>query len=155
MTTSPMETIRYNWNQYLDNPNYKEIMDVLNRYINPRDKNNPRYSGLEKNLLYFAEEDSDEFVLDEPYNTTKKMATVIDSYSILAHIRQDDGDLDVARFLRTAKDYLMTQLALSCCKFKDNGANIAIGYYNDQSTPSLEIDIPFLGHLGWHFRQNG
>ena len=129
---------------------YVSLMDVLKGKITIPCKRDIRFDTLKRcmeEVLIF-----DEPMLKEPYEDIRKLALVTDCFSVLAHIQNDMDDYNIARFLRAQKDILMTKLALKCIKAnEENKAQINIGYRPEPGDQTLEIDIPGLGHIGWHF----
>lgn len=85
--------------------------------------------------------------VDEPFEKARRLALVVDGFSSLAHIHTEMHNFQEQTSLRYQKDTFMKVLAAYC---KDN--NICVGVGLDRNGNStLEIDIPYVGHVGWHF----
>ncbi len=129
---------------------YVSLMNVLKEQITRPCQRDRRFDTLKRGMEEVL--NFDEPMLDEPYEDIRKLALVTDCFSVLAHIQNDMDDYNRARFLRAQKDILMTRLALECIRAnEENKAQINIGYRPEPGDQTLELDIPYLGHIGWHF----
>ncbi|MBR4110667.1 MAG: hypothetical protein IKK43_03125 [Clostridia bacterium] len=138
MNESPREIIIRGLNsQPID---FDAITDMLETFVDAKCEKSKRYAGL-KNVIDELREP--ENIQDEPFECARKLALLIDGFSVLAHIHADIGS-QKQLFLRTSKDQIMTRLTKFCMK-----EQIYVGVCRGEG--SLEIDLPYVGHLGWHF----
>lgn len=83
----------------------------------------------------------------EPYETARILALVVEAFHTLAIIHTKLYNNEEQASLRYQKDNFMKELTFYC-KLKD----IYMGMWqNEKSNQTLEIEIPFIGQVGWDF----
>ncbi len=130
-------------NGYMD---YEMILSELENLFttNCKIKNQTRARAFEEIANELREPES---VQDEPFETARKMAMVVEAFSNLAHIHSELGNRQEQISLRFQKDQFMKIFAEYCVR---KGIVVGVGLdRNGNST--LESDIPYVGHVGWHF----
>ena len=98
-----------------------------------------------------------EELANEPYEKARKISLIVDGISQLAHA-YDSGNRDgkgtcerYYSFLMNMKDFFMSKLVIYCLE-----NDMIAGYDNALDDKgklgrTLEVDIPEVGHVGWHF----
>ena len=98
-----------------------------------------------------------EELANEPYEKARKISLIVDGISQLAHAydsghRNGNGMCErYNSFLMNMKDYFMSKLVIYCV---ENGMVVGHDKALDDKGKlgrTLEIDIPEVGHVGWHY----
>lgn len=105
--------------------------------------------------LGLSEEDSNTAQEDPVLEKARKLALVVEYFNSAAHSFEACRGKEQIKF-RMAKDFFMRRLAEHCLTPEGIEAGLKIWKRkDDRFKETLDVDIPFIGHLNWHFGSKG
>lgn len=129
-----------------DHVNCEKIIKELKKmYTKDCKKKNPNKSKTVEAIIQELKEFN--ITMAEPYETARVLALVIEAFHTLACIHAELYNNEEQASLRYQKDNFMRELAMYC---KLKHIYMGIGLDEHEKT-ALEIDIPFIGQVGWSF----
>lgn len=128
--------------------NYDMIVGEMERLYTPECKRgNPTRSMSFEAIVQELRDCEGEVTERASCEKARRLALVIDGFSMLAHIHSELQNPQEQISLRYQKDRFMLMLSEHC---KNSGIYAGIGF-DSSGKDTFEVDIPYVGHVGWHF----